>query len=326
MSVSLLPVSTTLAVRVARRWDAAQGIVGLELAALDGARLPAYDAGAHVDVHWGGYVRPYSLCRPYRPGGAYVVAVQREAAGRGGSRELCDSVRAGDVLRVSPPVNRFVLADGAAPVRLIAGGIGVTPLLCMAAELAAAGRPFRFAYLARSRRRMAFLHELRALCGDDLRLHVGDEATGRADLTDLVGAPAPGGKLYVCGPAGLIDAVQATALARGWLPENLHAERFSLPPGAGEGADDAPFDVLLARSGQRVHVPAGVSAVQALREAGIEVPVSCEQGACGVCLTGVLEGVPLHRDVVLTEAERAGNAVFLPCCSRAVSSTLTLDL
>ncbi len=316
---SLLPV------RVARRWQLAQDIVGLALVGLDEEPLPTFSAGAHVILHWAGFSRPYSLCHPCADGGPYVVAVQREATGRGGSRSLHDSLLEGDHLHVGGPASGFALVPGAAPVRLIGGGIGITPLLCMAGELTRAGRAFELAYLARSRRHMAFLDELSALCGEALHLHADDEAGAPADLRRLVGRPVPGGHLYVCGPAGLIDSVQSIAADQGWAPGSVHAERFSAPAHE-TPALERPFDVLLARSGARVHVPAGVTVVAALRQSGVEVPVSCEQGACGVCLSTVVDGVPLHRDCVLTDTERAANTLFLPCCSRAVTPTLTLDL
>jgi len=315
--------------RVADRRREAEDIHRFVLEPADGAPLAPYRAGAHLWLRAGPWLRPYSLCAPHG-GGRYQIAVQREAGGRGGSRHLCDKLEPGDEIEAGEPANHFPLAeDMPAPPLLLAGGIGITPILCMARELAAAGRACTLHYLARSRRRMAFLDELAGWAASGpgrLHLHAGDEPGGAPGLAALVGPAQPGRHLYVCGPAGMLDAVRAHAAAQGWRADHVHFERFGAAEPAPPAGGDAAFEVVLASSGRRVPVPAGTTVAQALHAAGVDLPVSCEQGVCGACATRVLAGRPDHRDSLLDEAERAAGQVFLPCCSRSLDPSLTLDL
>jgi len=313
-------------VRVARRTPLAQDICGFEFVDADGAALPTFSAGAHIDVHLpGGLVRQYSLCNDTRETHRYEIAVLLDPASRGGSRAL-HGVREGDVIRIGDPRNHFPLDPAARHHRLFAGGIGITPLLCMAAHLAGVGASFDLHYCTRSPQRTAFADRIRTSpFADRAQFHFDDgPAQQRLDLGVALARPTAGTHLYVCGPAGFMEAVLAAARAAGWPEAVLHREYFAGAPAAEGG--DAPFEVQLASSGRVVQVAAGQTVVAALEGAGVSVPVSCEQGVCGTCLTRVISGTPDHRDVYLTEDEHERGDQFTPCCSRAKSKRLVLDL
>ncbi len=316
---------TWLDMRVLSKRREADDIFSFVLAPVqeDDALAP-YQAGAHVSVKAGAWVRQYSLCPGPEDGAALAIAVHRDSQGRGGSQFFCDSIDEGDVIAVSAPVNHFPLVQAEAPPILLAGGIGITPLLSMAYALTQAGRSFDLHYLGRRRSRMAFLDTLATLCPHRTHVHIEDERDTPLELATLIGQPAQGRHLYVCGPPGMIDAVQECALHLGWPPHHIHFERFSANAPAAAG--DRAFEVVIASSGQCVNVPAGTSAAQALKAAGVDIPVSCEQGLCGLCMTGLLQGRPDHRDAVLTPQEIAEGRLFLPCCSRALDARLVLDL
>ncbi|QNP57820.1 PDR/VanB family oxidoreductase [Paenacidovorax monticola] len=318
----------SLTVRVARKAAEAQDICSLELVAADGGALPGFSAGSHIDVHLpGGIVRQYSLCNDPAESHRYLVAVLREPASRGGSAAVHDAVREGDTLAISLPRNAFALAGHAQKHLLLAGGIGVTPILCMAERLAVLQADFEMHYAARSAARMAFAGRIRSSAfADRVQFHVGDGAAPqRLDLAALLAHPAPGTHLYVCGPKGFMDAALATARAQGWGEEQLHWEFFA-GADAGPRSGDGAFEVRLASSGRVIPVPADRTVTQALANAGVEIMVSCEQGVCGTCLTRVLQGEPEHRDSYLTPEEQAANDQFTPCCSRSKSACLVLDL
>lgn len=322
------PDSPLIEVRVARKTREAQDICSFELRPVGGAVLPAFAAGAHIDVLVpGGLTRPYSLCNAPAERHRYVIGVLREPASRGGSQAMHELVHEGDTLRIGAPRNNFALAADATRSLLLAGGIGVTPILSMAEHLAAAECDFSMHYCVRSAGRAAFLDRLRA-SAFAARAHVhaddGDLAQ-RADLSRLLGDPRPGLHVYVCGPRGFIDAATAMAAQRGWPQEQVHREFFGAADAVASAADES-FEVRLARSGRVVVVPKDQSVVQALATAGVAVPVSCEQGVCGTCLTRVVEGVPEHRDLYLTPEEQACNDQFTPCCSRSKTPCLVLDL
>lgn len=319
--------AATLTVRVARKAVEAEGIASFELVSADGAPLPAFAAGSHVDVQLpGGLTRQYSLCNDPAETHRYLIAVLRDTASRGGSATMHDRVNEGDTLSISAPKNHFALAHEARSHLLLAGGIGVTPLLCMAERLARTGASFEMHYCTRSRARTAFVQRIEASSlAPRVQFHFDDgPAAQRADIAALVGPPNPGQHLYVCGPQGFMDAVLARARAQGWPEAQIHYEFFTAAPAA--GGTDGDFEVMLASSGRVVAVPAGVSVVKALAACGVVVATSCEQGVCGTCLTRVIEGVPEHRDLYLTPEEQAAGDQFLPCCSRARSARLVLDL
>lgn len=317
----------SLRVRVARKAVEAEGISSFELVGADGAPLPAFSAGSHVDVSLpGGLTRQYSLCNDPTETHRYLIAVLRDTASRGGSRAMHDLVHEGDTLTISTPKNHFALAHEAESHLLLAGGIGITPLLCMAERLSNVGAAFQMHYCTRSRARTAFAERISASAfAPRVQFHHDDGPAGqRLDVAALLADRPAGRHLYVCGPQGFMDAVLGSARAGGWPPAQLHYEFFSadVAPVAG----DAAFEVQLASSGRIVVVPADRSIVRALAEAGVTVATSCEQGVCGTCLTRVIEGVPDHRDLYLTPEEQAAGDQFLPCCSRSRSARLVLDL
>ncbi|MDP4300330.1 PDR/VanB family oxidoreductase [Leptothrix discophora] len=322
--------AATIAVRVARKTVLAEDICGFELVAADGGALPAASAGAHVDVHLGdGLTRPYSLCHDPAETGRYRLGVLREPASRGGSAAMHGRIAEGDILQISPPRNLFALAEplAAGRHRLLAGGIGITPILAMAHALHRAGADFRLHYTARSAARMAFRDELAAApWADRISLHLDDgPAEQRLDLAALLADVRPGDHLYVCGPAGLLAATRAAATAAGWAEAQVHVESFTATPVVTDAAAGS-FEVELARSGRVITIAAHQTVLQALHAAGCDLPSSCEQGICGTCLTPVLAGIPDHRDQYLEPDEQAANDQFLPCCSRAKTARLVIDL
>jgi vanillate O-demethylase ferredoxin subunit len=308
---------------VASKTREAEDIFSFELIDPEGLQLPAFTAGAHIDVEVApGIIRQYSLCNSPRERRRYVIGVLREPMSRGGSLRLHDEIKPGDRLNVGPPRNLFELAADADRHLLIAGGIGVTPILCMAERLQHVGAPFEFHYAARSRRRAAFL----ARTGELGAHHYFDDApeAGRLDLDRILADPSPRAHLYVCGPAGLINAVMTAAACFGWRDGQLHREFFA--SAAEPAAAGGPFEIEIASTGLILTVPPSSSVVDILVNAGVSVPVSCEQGICGTCVTRVLGGEPDHRDSFMTAAEHARNDQFTPCCSRALSPRLVLDL
>jgi vanillate O-demethylase ferredoxin subunit len=319
--------AATLKVRVARKSVEALDICTFELVAADGGALPSFSAGSHVDVHVpGGITRQYSLCNDPSESHRYLIGVLKDPATRGGSKAMHERLKEGDALDIGAPKNHFALAHEARRHLLLAGGIGVTPILCMAERLAVMGANFEMHYCTRSRERTAFVERI---AGSSFAARVshhfddGPEAQ-KLDIASLLAAPQPGTHVYVCGPKGFMDAVLGTARASGWPEAQLHFEFFSAAPTATES--DGGFEVQLASSGRVIAVPKDKSVVQALAAAGVEVMTSCEQGVCGTCLTRVLEGEPDHRDVYLTPEEQAANDQFTPCCSRSKSARLVLDL
>ncbi len=323
-----MPDSSLLDVRVVRKTREARDVFVFELRPVDGSLLPAFSAGSHINVHLpGGLTRQYSLCNAPVERHRYLIGVLREPVSRGGSQAMHEQVREGDTLRIGAPRNLFALAADARDSLLLAGGIGITPILSMAEHLAVAGGDFSLHYCVRSADRVAFADRLRdSAFGARAHVHCDDgDAAQRVDLARLLEEPRPGRHVYVCGPKGFIDVVLALAAARGWPQERVHREFFGAPEVA-PGAVDSSFEVRLARSSRTVVVPKDVSVVKALAAAGIEVPISCEQGVCGTCLTRVVEGVPEHRDLYLTPEEQACNDQFTPCCSRSKTPVLVLDL
>ncbi len=317
--------STALRVRVAAKTQEASDVCSLDLASADGQPMPAFTAGAHVDLALApGLTRQYSLCNPPTERHRYQVAVLLEAHSRGGSRAV-HALQVGDELDISAPRNHFPLAPGQHASLLLAGGIGVTPILCMAEHLSAAGAGFTMHYSARSRDRAAFLGRIaRSAFADRVQLRFDDEPGSGLALPELLRQTPPGTHVYVCGPRGYIDAALGAARAAGHAEDHLHSEVFAAA--ATRFDSDGGFELLLARSNKAITVAKHQTVIEALAEAGVDVPSSCEQGVCGTCVTAVLQGEPDHRDMVLTPAERASNRMFLPCCSRSKTPTLVLDL
>ena len=300
-------------VRVTEVRQEAEGILGLTLEDAKGRPLPRWSAGAHVELIAGAYDRKYSLCgRADAPG--YDLAILREEEGRGGSRHIHDTVRAGMELRLRGPSNLFRLDEEAETYVLIAGGIGITPILTMADRLKALGKPYAVHYCGRSRATMALLDRLLADHAGHVTLHVRDEG-GRADLPALVAALPEGGQIYCCGPERMITALEDLTADH---PEGtLHFEHFSTH-GTGLDPDkEQGFSVELTDSGLTLNVAADQTLLEAIQSAGIDVASDCCEGLCGSCEVTVLDGEIDHRDMVLTRGERAANNRMMSCCSRA---------
>jgi ferredoxin-NADP reductase len=316
-----------LSVRVSARVQETSDIVRFELVAADGGALPPFAAGAHIELFLRrAMVRRYSLCNNPSETRRYVIAVLRAPQSRGGSQLMHQQVRVGDVLEISTPLNHFPMHGGEGESLLLAGGIGITPLLAMAEHLADRGAPFHLHYRARSRAAMAFAGQLeQSRFAAQCTLHLSDGPPAQLlDLRAVLSDPAPDRHLYVCGPKGFMDTVLETAAALGWHPDHLHREYF-----AGEvitAPTDQGFEVHAVRSNRMIPIASDQTVLQGLAAAGIDVPRSCEQGVCGTCLTRVLGGEPLHRDLFLSAAQRASNDWMLPCCSRARTPVLVLDV
>ncbi len=319
---SAMGSTETIQARVISITREAEGINSYELQDRAGRELVPFTAGAHVDLHLpNGLIRSYSLVNPPRERHRYVIAVNRDAASRGGSRFIHEHLRVGDAIAVGTPRNNFALDENAAHSVLVAGGIGITPLWCMTRRLEELGRSWALYYSARTRRHAAFAEPLRRF---GARVHWNfDREPGGAmlDLAKIVRAAPPDAHLYCCGPLAMLDAFERATAAR--APHLVHVESFApREPAATRGG----FTVVLARTERSFTVPIGKTILETLLDEGIEVQHSCTQGVCGSCETAVLEGVPDHRDLVLSREEHARNRTMMLCCSGSRSPRLVLDL
>jgi ferredoxin-NADP reductase len=319
--------SARLSVQVVRKRLEAQDLCTFELADPLGNPLPSFSAGSHVDVHIrDGLVRPYSLCNDPRETHRYLIGVLRTADSRGGSSAMHDDIEEGDLLEIGAPRNHFQLAHGAKRSLLIAGGIGVTPLLCMAERLANFGADFEMHYCTHSQERTAFVERIRqSAFADHVHFHFSsgpDEQ--RFNAGAVLARPPRDTYLYVCGPKGFMDMVLDTARRKGWPEDRLHREYFASPVQASE--NDTEFSVKIASTGRSYLIAKDQTVVAALAPFGIAIPTSCAQGVCGTCLTRVIDGEPEHRDLYQSDVDRARNDQFTPCCSRSKSQVLVLDL
>jgi vanillate O-demethylase ferredoxin subunit len=317
---------SAITVTVTKKVLEADDIVSFELVGADGALLPPFSAGAHIDVRIDDRTRrQYSLCNSASEPHRYVIAVLKDPASRGGSIAMHERVQVGDRLEISAPKNHFPLAH-APHTLLLAGGIGVTPILCMAERLAETGASFQMHYCTRGRDRTAFVERIGAApFAAQVAFHFDDGAADQKLALESVMLAAPAGThLYVCGPGGFIDFVKQTASRLGWNHERVHFEYFGASPDV--LVDGAAFEIKVASTGACYAVPGNRTVVQVLQEAGIDVPVSCEQGVCGTCVTRVLQGTPDHRDLYMTDEEHAANDQFTPCCSRSKTPLLVLDI
>jgi ferredoxin-NADP reductase len=289
----------------------------------DGGRLPPYKPGAHIDLDLpNGLIRQFSLLNPVANPDSYVVAIKLDAASRGGSRYIFDDLRVGHALKISAPRNNFPLVEDAEHVVLFAGGIGITPIWCMAQHLTAQNRSWELHYSCRSRADMAFLAALEKLEPERVHLHFDDEAGGKfLDLTAAITKASANAHFYCCGPNPMLAAFEAAASGR--PRPNVHVEYFT--PKA-EAATSGGFWVELARSGEEYYIPEGKKILEVLYEAGIDVDYSCELGICGECVTRVISGIPEHRDSVLSEEEQAANDKVMICCAGCKSERLVLDM
>jgi ferredoxin-NADP reductase len=324
----------TLQLRVAEARELNPLIRLIRLRADDGVVLPGYSAGAHLRVQvelpdGGTDWRHYSLINLSTQAEAcaapteYVIAVRREDEGRGGSRFMHQRVQTGQLLTIEAPKNEFPLREQPGCAVLVAGGIGVTPLVSMAAQRIAQRAPVRMHYAGRSRELMAFLPELQSLLGDALRVHTDAQAGAPLDVEALLDACSDDDQLYICGPKPMLDTLLARTQARGWTRERVHFEVFTAPT---VDAGDHAFEVVLAQSGRSLTVPADRSILDCLIEAGCDPMFDCKRGECGVCATPVLEGEIDHRDYVLSERERREGNVMQVCISRCKGQRLVLDL
>jgi len=313
--------------RVAARRQETEDIVTLDLADPAGSELPSFSAGAHIDIEAApGLVRQYSLLNDPAERTRYRIGILRDRASRGGSQAM-HRLAVGDIVYAAGPRNHFELHAGSHHTWLLAGGIGVTPLLCMAQQLQKENREFTLDYCVRSAAQAAYAGDLReAAFADSVHVHLDDgEEQQRLHIDERLALMAPGTHIYICGPAGFM-AWCIEAAGRAGVPDSqLHVEYFKAADQA-DTATEIEFEIKLASSGATLKVPRLASILSVLRDHGIAVPASCEAGVCGTCLTSVLAGTPDHRDVYLSKEERAAGDVILPCCSRALSPLLVLDI
>lgn len=323
------PVSKTdqdhafIDVIVATRKEIATDIISLELTSADEKPLPAYTAGAHVDLYIrSGLVRQYSLTGNPDDTSCYRLGILLDPASRGGSSAIHSQFSMGQKIRIGHPRNNFPMQTNVAHTILFAGGIGITPMLNMAYAMQAANASWELHYCGRTADRLAFTEEL-AQFSDKVHLHIdsGDKSQ-QLDINQVLATAAPDRHLYVCGPNGFMDFVVEAAANNGWEHACVHLERF----GAEVDTDGAPFSVVAKKSNKRFDVQPGETIAQKLEENGIAVQVSCQSGVCGTCLTPVSEGMPDHRDLVQTDSEKASNALITVCCSRSKTRTLVLDI
>jgi len=292
-----------------------------EFTRLDGQPLPAYEPGAHIDLHLpNGLTRQYSLIEAEPDPASYTVGIKRDPASRGGSRYIHDELRVGKTLKISAPRNNFPLVENAGHVLLFAGGIGITPIWCMVQRLAKLGRPWTLHYACRSRADMAFLKALEAMTSS--KFHFDEESGGKfLDVAAIVAGAPKDAHLYCCGPTPMLQAFESATT--NWPREQIHIEYFTPKQ---EAAKSGGFTVELARSGKEFIIPEGKTILQVLLDAGVDVDYSCELGICGACEQRVISGEPEHRDAILTEEEQASNTKVMICCAGCKSERLVLDL
>ncbi|MCK7339577.1 PDR/VanB family oxidoreductase [Enterobacter cloacae] len=312
-----------LSVIVDGLWRQGNKSLAVRLVAENGEALPEWQPGAHIDVHLPcGVIRQYSLTGGCENEG-YLICVGRETASRGGSRYIHETLRPGQKLLISAPRNLFALQE-AERVLLLAAGIGITPLYAMALALEAAGTPFTLHYYVRQAESAAFAHELAQVEQGNCVIHT---ISPRTLLAEHIPVATAGLHAWVCGPAGFMEKVRDVATAKGWDEAHLHSEAFqpAAPVSGGEAGEI--FTVKLASTGERWPVPADKTIAQVLQENGVDVPLSCEMGICGACLTPVIDGVVDHRDSVQSEAEKNGpDQQVALCCSRSHSGELVIGL
>lgn len=310
-------------VRLKRISFEAENVNSYELVAIEGDLVP-FTAGSHIDLHLSnGMIRSYSLVNDSSERHRYVIAVNKDAASRGGSRFIHDRLGVGDILTVSRPKNNFALHENAAHSVLIAGGIGITPLLSMIRHLEALGRSWELFYAARTRKTAAFLDELiRPDIRRNVHLNLDQEPGAKMLDVAVIASSAPrDAHLYCCGPVTMLEAFEAATADR--AADHVHVEYFKARE---KPAVEGGFEVRLARSNRTIIVPAGNTILDAVLNAGVAVNFACTEGVCGTCETRVIEGVPDHRDLFLSQEEQAANKSMMICCSGSKSPTLVLDL
>jgi tetrachlorobenzoquinone reductase len=316
----------TVKVRVKRISYEAESINSYELVSPLGGDLAPFTAGSHIDLHLtNGMIRSYSLVNDQSERRRYVIAVNKDVAGRGGSKLVHETTRVGDLITISKPKNNFELRENANHSVLIAGGIGITPLLSMIRRLEAIGRSWELFYAARTGSAAAFLDELNSLRPEpcsNLHVNFDHEPSGSMfDLEKIVRAAAPAAHLYCCGPVQMLEAFELATRDR--PADQVHVEYFKAKE---KPAAEGGFEVRLARSNRTIKVEAGKTILDALLDVGITANYACTEGVCGTCETRVLEGIPDHRDLFLSKEEQASNTTMMICCSGSKSSELVLDI
>ncbi|KXI26749.1 PDR/VanB family oxidoreductase [Paraglaciecola hydrolytica] len=300
-----------------------QSICRLKLRAKNGSALPKSTPGAHIDVHLpNGIIRQYSLCNEINSS-EYEIAVLNEPQGRGGSSYVHESLKVGDTLSISEPKNLFPLDSSAKKTLLMAAGIGITPILSMAEHLLQQGADFSLHYCIKSPEQAAYIERINN-SGLAPFTHFHFSQSGRVKLAELIQSAHNDLHLYVCGPAEFNDAVIACASEKNWQLQNIHREYFSAAPI--DHSDDGSFEIEINSSGDILTVPADQSMLDVLEDNGYFIPMACAEGVCGTCITGLLSGQADHKDVFMTAEEHAKMDQITPCCSRAKSARLKLDL
>lgn len=300
-------------------------IRAFELVSSSGSALPHFEAGSHIDVHLkNGLTRQYSLSNCSSEQHRYVIGVLHDENSRGGSRCMHTDYREGDVLSIGQPRNLFTLHPNTKTALLFAGGIGITPILAMAYRLKAQNIPFELHYFVRTYEMIAFYGNLTTHFAEQVHFHIQDQDATQCDMQQVLQQPRSDKHLYVCGPTGFMQFVMQSAETAAWQPEQLHQEHFVAQQSKQE--NDEAFTVEIAGTGRRIEIHPEQTVTQALLAHGFDVPVSCEQGICGTCITRVVSGTPDHRDMFMTEEERALNNQFTPCCSRSKSKHLVIEL
>ena len=311
--------SPSLAVHLSKRVFVARNIAMLELSPADGVMLPPVTPGAHIDIHLPNRgTRQYSLVTTGH-GNSYTVVIKREETGRGGSIYLVEGVSIGDRLEISPPRNNFQLLEDSPHSVLIAGGIGITPIYSMSQRLLTLGASWRMHVACKTREDAVFVNELKAL--DQVQFHFSGESKGAPlDIEAVVAAAPSDAHIYCCGPPRMLQAFERAMAGR--RADLAHVEHFAASRQSSLGG----FSISLRSSGQILPVPTGSSILDTLEAAGISVSSSCRDGVCGACEVGVIDGIPDHRDSVLSAQEREANDAIMVCCSGSSSDLLTLDL
>ncbi|RDV00680.1 oxidoreductase [Trinickia dinghuensis] len=309
---------------IARKDVVAAGVVRLTFTRKDGAELPSWEPGAHIDLRFASkgaeYVRQYSLCGQIADRRQWQVAVRLAPDSRGGSAHIHEALAVGDTVDVTGPRNNFPLVT-ARHYTFIAGGIGITPILPMIVDVCASGADWSLLYCGRSADSMPFAEEVLALGAGKVSLHTSD-TRGEADLPALIARMHPETVLYCCGPESMLRTIDEQCST--WSEDRVHVERFSRREDRAEGAGTA-FEVEFARSGVVVTVPADRSILEMAEENGVDIDSSCQEGVCGSCETKVLSGIPDHRCSVLSDKERAAGQTMMVCVSRSCSGRLVLD-
>ncbi|MDE3320933.1 PDR/VanB family oxidoreductase [Acinetobacter nosocomialis] len=299
-------------------------IAVMEFESATSATLPKVEPGAHIDVHLpNGMVRQYSLCQNPNDEGKFRLGILRDPESRGGSISAFDEIKDGMQIQISEPKNLFPLLKAKHSV-LIGGGIGITPLITMAYQLAHEGASFELHYCGASPEKCAFVDEIKnGELAKYTTFHFKSEgASHRAFFESAIKDIDLESHIYTCGPVGFMDWVINLATAHDFPEQQIHKEYFQVET---DTSGDS-FEVVAERSGKIIMVEAGETILQALAKEGIEIEMSCEQGVCGTCMCDVIEGEPDHRDVYFTDEEKASNEQILVCCSRSKTPRLVLDI